>query len=79
MGGRITYKKYMLIYKSQGQELFHNDVVIVTTSSGKQPYIIAYSLALIGYILYPLGGHSLPFQHIDWLDGDVEWEYLGNI
>jgi hypothetical protein len=66
----------MLIYKSQGQELFHNDVVMV---NGTDPYIVAYSLALIGYVLYPLGGHSLAFQHVDWLDGDVEWEYLGNV
>ena len=70
----------MIVFKSNWQTLEDMDVVIVSHSYGKVPYIVWYYMPTTSFILYPLTGHGIGKEHVGRLDdSDIEWEYMGNI
>lgn len=70
----------MIVYRSQGQILEDMDVVLVTHSYGKVPYIVWYYMPTTSFVLYPLTGHGIGKEQV-WIldDAEVDWEYLWNI
>lgn len=70
----------MIVYKSNWQTLEDMDVVLVTHSYGKVPYIVWYYMPTTSFILYPLTGHGIGKEQVGRLDdSDIDWEYLWHI
>lgn len=70
----------MQVYKSQWQTLEDMDVVLVTHSYGKVPYIVWYYMPTTSFVLYPLTGHGIGKEQVWSLDDPgIDWEYLWNI